>query len=394
MTEVLAKRRRPRTALANDVLIRQSAISLLAHGGIAGFTLSAVARTAELSHTATSQRFADRDDLLCDVWENVLCAHLDVIISWAETQLDKPAAPADLESPATKSLLLQSDETLAFVELLSLAVTTPKLRRAVRESFDTHVRAVSTDNLVRATQLSFLIAMMIGAMCELRTTKANLSVLAKLIEEVVGEVSEPTDDVALPNEDASYLDVIEFDSGDVKRDAILASCLDNVAQHGFENTTTRMIVQQAGVSEGLLFSMFGSKLDVFIEASMLHTRRGFQKNLDFVVEVTAKYGIGIANALLMREMMHPSRSKQRAIAVEQIRMTWHDAALRRRIDKNKKDLFDSAHFPRPALPVSTAEERATQLIELAIPTGLYLLAELFPRVANLPFVIVTQNVFK
>lgn len=49
-----------------------------------------------------------------------------------------------------------------------------------------------------------------------------------------------------------------------KRRKILDACLDEFAEHGYENASTNRIVKAAGISKGLLFHYFESKKKLFL----------------------------------------------------------------------------------------------------------------------------------
>lgn len=388
---VTTTRRRPISAFANDELIRETAVSMLARGGIAAISLAAVAREAELSHTALTIRFEDRDELLCDVWVNVAESHLERIVVWARAQIDTRMVPPP-EARSIKQILQQTNTSSAFSELLIVSMTTPKLRAAVRDSFTRQLGELLATNSVLATQITFLVATIIGIVCEQRGTKVNLTYVVDVIGAVVNDVTHPKDAVELPEVDAPHLKRHDFDTGDERRDNILRSCMANIGEHGFDDTTTKMIARDAGVSEGLLFSMYPSKVDVFFDASMIQVRLGIRKNLEFAIDLITKYGRGIANAILIREWLAPHLAGQRVALLELIRMTWHDAHLRRRIERTKQSLMESEDVPMPDKNLGL-EDKAVQFVQMAIPTGLYVLVEALPQVAELPYSIVTREVF-
>ncbi|MFW5788255.1 MAG: TetR/AcrR family transcriptional regulator [Halanaerobiales bacterium] len=49
-----------------------------------------------------------------------------------------------------------------------------------------------------------------------------------------------------------------------KKDKIIQAALREFAEHGYEQASTNEIVQEAGVSKGLLFHYFGSKKELFL----------------------------------------------------------------------------------------------------------------------------------
>lgn len=384
-------RRRPTSAIANDERIRESAIAHLADRGVTGFTLSAIARAADLSHTAMTQRFADTDDLLCDVWTSSVGNELSAVMEWAAAHVDGHE-DSDLTGVTLKRLLQQTKESCAFTELLIASMTIPKLGDVVAQTFRNHLAQITADDQLRAAQLTFLVATIVGILCEQRATRITGNFVVEIVTNITECVARSSKIVDLPQVDATHLKRYDFDTGDARRDRILESCLACVGRHGFEGTTTKMIARDAGVSEGLIFSLFPSKVDVFFEATMIQTRLGIRKNLDFVTKLIDKYGRGVANAILIREWCAPHLRGQRVALLEQTRMTWHDAQLRRRIEKSKQSLMASEDIPMPN-HTTDAEGKAVHFVQMAIPTGLYVLVEAFPPAAGLPFSAVTTEVF-
>ena len=130
-------------------------------------------------------------------------------------------------------------------------------------------------------------------------------------------------------------------------------------------TTTKAIARVAGVSEGLIFSMFDSKTDVFFEATALQSKLGYQANLDFVMSLNEKHGTGIGNAILIREWLSPRLSKFRAALLEEIRITWHNVDLWRRIQNVKQELVSDVRLAGKKASL-TPLERAVQTMADAV----------------------------
>jgi TetR/AcrR family transcriptional regulator len=49
-----------------------------------------------------------------------------------------------------------------------------------------------------------------------------------------------------------------------KKERIIAACLDEFSQHGYQNASTNRIVKKAEISKGILFHYFGSKKNLYI----------------------------------------------------------------------------------------------------------------------------------
>lgn len=387
-------RARPISAYENDSRIRDMAATILAEDGLGELSLGRVARELGVSHSVMTKRYDELDDLLCDLWVHVGLPQIDRLLEWIFDQVrwigDRDPASASAIEPA---IFRRTHEKMIMLELLALAPTRPKLRTIVREAFGERLGGTLRDDPVVAVQVVFLLALVVGVQAELRTTSANQELLATVLSQVVTAMSEPGEAVALPEVDASHMARYDFDTGDERKDRILASCLENVSRRGLTGTTTKAIARDAGVSEGLLFSMFESKTDVFFEATALQSRLGYKANLDFGMAMTERYGPGIGNAILIREWLSPVLDRYRAAVLEEIRITWHDADLWRRISNVRQELLgDSRLTGTKTSP--TPIEKAAQVVALALPIGIYVVGEVLPGAAGLPFSVVTLPVFR
>ena len=384
---------RPKRLLANDERIRSKAVELLAERGFDDFSLWLVARSLGMSHTAMTHRYEDIDDLLCDLWKTVGTTQVESMVSWANDQLSASADNFE-PSPAAKkkSIFMRSKDNYATLELLLLSSTRPRLRNVIQDSFTSQLNSLLKNDSVAAAQTVFLLAIVIGILAEQRSSKTNTQALSKAISKVVAAVSAPAQIAVIDEVDASHMHNHFLNTGDERRDRVLTSCLENVGRHGYTATTTKMIARESDVSEGAIFTMFKSKADIFFEATTLRSRLGFKANLDFIVRLNEKYGAGIGNAILLREWMSPSLSQYRATLLEETRLVWHDIDLRKRIRKNKQELLDDPSVPNWNEKRSPDED-AMNFISLALPIGFYVIAEVFPPAAGLPFSAVTQSVF-
>jgi AcrR family transcriptional regulator len=386
-------RARPSNAFENDARIREQAAFQLANDGLEGLTLGNVARNLGMSHTAMTKRYDDLDDLLCDLWMHVAVAQLDAIVGWVNSQvahINEPNNSSKID--VNKALFRKTKEKLVLLELLALSPTRSKLRVAVQNTFNERLGELIQGDQPVATQTAFLFAVVIGVHAELRTASASQEQIILVLTEVLQAMAKPAEVADLPKVDASHMRRYDFNTGDARRDRILKSCLENVGQRGLVDTTTKAIARDANVSEGLIFSMFGSKTDIFFEATSLQSELGFKANLDFVMSLNEKYGTGIANAILIREWLSPDLQDFRASLLEETRITWHDVDLWRRIYKVKQDLVSDDRVASTK-PTMSPFEQAVQTITLAVPIGIYILGEVLPTAVNLPFSVVTVPVF-
>ena len=387
-------RARPISAFENDSRIRDVAVTILAEDGLGELSLGRVARDLGVSHGVMSKRYGDLDDLLCDLWIHVGLAQIDRTLAWIFDEVERIGDPNSRSTPAVESTIFRkTKEKLVMLELLALAPTRPKLRASVREAFEERLGDTLRNDPVVAVQVVFLFAVVMGVQAELRTTAANQELLVAVLSEVIVAMAEPGDVVVLPEVDARHMGRYDFDTGDERRDRILASCLENVSRHGLIGTTTKAIARDAGVSEGLIFSMFDSKTEIFFEATAIQSQLGYQANLDFVMSLNEKYGTGIGNAIQIREWLSPKLARFRAALLEEIRVTWHDVDLWRRIQNVKQDLVGDARLAGKKASL-TPLERAVQVVTLAVPIGIYIVGEVLPGAAGLSFSVVTLPVFR
>lgn len=384
---------RPARVEKNDERIRAMAANILAEEGLAGLSFGSVARKLDLSHNAVSSRYKALDDLLRDVWVHVAVPQIGSILRWISHLLTQIGDESTIsEAVVDQGVFRKTKEKLVLLELLALAPTRPKLRTAVQETFDEQLGEKLRSDPLAAAQIVFLLALLVGVQAELRTTSANHAQLAAVLSEVVKAMARPGEVVDLPEVDASHMRRYEFKTGDERRDRILTSCLELVSQRGLVGTTTKAIAEDAGVSEGVIFSMFESKMDIFLEATVIQSELGYRANLDFVMSLNDKFGTGIGNAILIREWLSPDLSQFRASLLEEIRVTWHDVDLWRRIYKVKQDLVGDDRLAGKKNPLSPFEQ-AVQMVTLAMPIGIYMVGEALPAAHELPFSIVTLSVF-
>lgn len=392
MTEART-RLRPKSAFHNDARIREMAATNLAEEGIEGLTLGKVARDLGMSHTAMTHRYEHLDDLLCDLWEHFAVPQIDRTLAWISDEVAHFGDSDTVSKVAiNKALFRETTEKLVMLELLVLAPNRSKLREVVQRTFDGCLGESIRNEPVVATQVVFLFALVVGIQAELRTASANQLQLIAVLSEVINAMASPGEVIALPKVDASHMRRYDFNTGDVRIDRILTSCLENVGRRGLVDATMSSIARDAGVSLGLIYSVYNSKVDLFFEATAIQSELGYKANLDFVMSLNKKFGTGIANAILIREWLSPNLSQFRAALLEEVRITWHNLDLRRRIQKVRQNLVKDERVNGSRRTLSPFEQ-AVQMVTLGLPIGIYIMGEALPATANLPFSTVTIPVF-
>jgi AcrR family transcriptional regulator len=157
--------------------------------------------------------------------------------------------------------------------------------------------------------------------------------------------------------------------------------------HGFEGPTTNSIARAAGCSEGLIFARYPTKLALFLDASKRQQAISLRNYDSYQTAVRNEHGMGIADALALREVQRPEVRLQRAIYLEQVRLTWHDEELKRTLaDEFDQFVADAtAADPDWAPAHSPADLHAS----IALGLGITMLPLLAPNAWSLPHDVIT-----
>ena len=195
--------------------------------------------------------------------------------------------------------------------------------------------------------------------------------------------------VTLPRVEAEHLRVRPvLAPDDPALEALLTATLDEVGARGFDDATTAGISRAAGHSEGLLFSRYQSKLELFLDACEVQRRPGFEANEAFLSRLTASRGRGVAEAVLIREFMHPDAEGPRTLTLEQVRVAWHDTRLRDSLTRQAEEFVNSLRESPTGVPAGR-DPVAYFHLATAIGLGLVLLPRLDPEAWRLPYDVMT-----
>ena len=177
-----------------------------------------------------------------------------------------------------------------------------------------------------------------------------------------------------------------FDTGDPIQDGLLAATLEQVGRLGFDAATTLMIAKAAGHSETTIFTRYPTKLALFVDAAARQSAAAFRANEAFTTKIEQRHGRAIAEAVNVREFLHPDLARQRAVYGESIRISWHDDELRDRQEAEIAEFIDEMHAVHADWPDGTTNARAH--ISYATDLGYALLPLVAPDAWNLPFDVV------
>ena len=379
----------------NTARIVDAGIALAAEGGWSELSLNAVAQRAGLSMRAVQSRAEDREALATLLWTHAADGVLHAILQDAVTAAGLLGAPADAGAfVAALNRAAQADEgLLAATELLMMAQFIPGLGAAVGEGVGAEVAGWcragrQADSRTLAARRGFVVLLVLGLLAASRRPGSRDLDLADDLRRQLAALTATAEPQPLPDARPPFRRrVTEFGTGDPIHEALLAATLDQVGARGYEAATTRRIAEQAGVSETTIFLRHANKLSLFTEATSRQLAETYRRNAEWERALEEAYGEGIASAVTMRESMRPDIAAQRAIYLEQVRVSWHDADLLAQEAAIIDGFLEQMRAEHPEwAPAQTA---ARGHLAYATGLGIPLLPILDPRCWRLPFDVVT-----
>ena len=152
-------RRRRSHAAANDLVLRDISLQLLAESGLDGLSFSDLAQRSGLTRTPIYARYDSPEDVAVELWSDLLVDHLDHLMElnaeWYAGSGDRPSDEllAEFSAPSRQSA--------ALIEVLAVARRFPYLQDVVAESLgrrvEAYVAASGAPRAVAVTQLSILL---------------------------------------------------------------------------------------------------------------------------------------------------------------------------------------------------------------------------------------------
>lgn len=391
--------RRPVQArvLRHDALMLDSATAILAEAGWAGLSFAKVADRMGTSGQPVRSRARSRVDLAIKIWnerakgalEGTLAACLDgvaevlaggdidpLVRAWGAFGSRQPA----LDAAAELVVLSHFEEQIAEAVL-------PGLRRLILP----WVTPTADLDRSAAARSCFAISLGLGILMLARHDRAGTAGMDDALGSRAMALQAPAAPQPMPDSTALHLiDLPELAPGDPALDILLNITLALVAEHGYDGVRVAQIARAAGFTEGLVYSRYRSKLDLFQHAVQRQNEIGFQVNHEFTETLRAEHGLGMAEAVLLREFLLPSHRLPRVMALEQVRLTWHDEELMRQANAT----LDAYRAGLLADPAWAFEGEADFFLNYAISLGVALMPTLAPEVYDLPFDVVTIPLFE
>ncbi len=263
-------RRRSTKAVANDELIRSSAVNEIARVGVDHLSLRDVGHVAGLTHGSAYARYEDIDELLIDVWNTTLRERLAAI-----SRLSRNAAA----NPCTQTVgelfdyvRLADARDAAAIEVLLVSRRIPVLWEETTDFVRSHLELPkeSSDTSARAVILFGFIMTQIVVNAQFGFDEEYQSALEKLLTEALGATTSDSFAVDLAVDhrltpiSGSDRDRFSLDT-DLKSQLARATC-DVVGKSGYLRATTSRIARRANCSPGAIYKFHRSKADLIIGA--------------------------------------------------------------------------------------------------------------------------------
>lgn len=385
-------RARPASALLTDEKILSTAVSIIARNGLGAATPAALARESNLSITAIRARYNSFEEFLYWVWQ---MKSIPLVIKPIFNLVENYLTLNNSKLPELRSVLgttlKRSDLNQATIEILVTCSFNENIKNKIQKDFYELLDWPTSFNSIKATQQIMMLNVILGLIADRKSSKNKLPEVVNLAHEILISFCNPTDERAMPNVDASHLDIFQFKTGDQIKDKIFDSCVYNIRKSGYEKMTTKAIAQTAGVSEGLIFSKFKTKLEIFTESYIAQTVVGLKENYKFVEDLTVQFGEAMADAIFLRENCHPDRTLQRAVYLEQMRLSWHLPKVKKAHDLAVAQVFSEWRKAGKNISESGNEDSPENQLRIAIPRGAVITSTLLPETYKLPYICLTEN---
>lgn len=382
--------------LRNDNLMLDGALTLLAERGWAGMTLAAVARTMGKSGQPVRSRVRTRSELAALVWERRAGRHLAEALTTCIGGLRqaRSAGATDPLVSAWLAMLQRPTELDAAAELLIMSLFDPIIAEAIERGLAPEVQQwtrpsqdITPEDAARA---AYVISLALGLLVLSRHERAATEGMAEALTTRVRALQADAVAAVMPDATATHLlDYPDLAPGDPALDILLNRTLELVAEHGFDGVAVAEIARAAGFTEGLIYSRYPSKLDLFTDALRRQGEAGLQVNHAFTESLRADHGLGMAEAVLIREYQLPAHAVPRAMALEQVRLMWRYPELMQTANA-EVDAFRRTLMQDPSWGF---ESEADFFLNYAISLGVATLPSLDPEAYQLPHHVVMVPLF-
>lgn len=390
--KITEPRRRQARSVANDARILDAVVERLDSGGWEETSLVQIARQAGLTHPAVLDRYDSRTTAVIDAWHQRLAPPLLLALQRSIDLLDGVVHEDELLS-VLEPFIYPNPTTRAAAEVIAVARYQPQPADAVHQTLGvkldewlTPVRGRLTR--AQAARRAFIVSLALGCVMEARRRLPDLTLdLEPELRNFASALNARTFPVRLPSIRADHLHGPPvFNTDDPTLTALLAATLAEIGEFGFESATVQRIASRAGYTTGVIFSRYKTKLELFLDASERMLIGAGAANVEFQTRLGQLASLGVADATLTREFMHPDVKGPRTINFEQYRLAWHDDAMQQSFRALQDQFVVETMEMFPALTQDQA--RARVFLGQSRGAGVMLLADLQAGAWELPHDVV------
>ena len=392
----MARPRRARSsrAFATDRQVLDAGFAVILESGWDALSVLACARRAGLSSKAVNDRHASVSHLGVAVWQDSAGPALrDALTSVMESMLPLAGSVADIGTGnrAFTSLARPGDALIVAGELLTAAVFDGVLCGVIAADLQAWLGAwcIPGEKVksTRAAQGVYTLVAALGLLFGFRRSGAGKVSLQLQVENLALALANPAKPSKLPALEAHHMRLDPPGPIDDEHDALLAATVLEVAAHGYAEATLVRILAATNSTEGLLYSRYDSKIELFVAATKWRTEYGFMTNLNWFKALSEKVGPGLADAVMWREYLRPEHALGRGLAIEQVRTGWREPLIQKVNDEAEAGFAVTLRKANPH--VTRAALRSNLHWDIALGYGAELAPSFFPDAWKLPFDVVS-----
>lgn len=257
-------RRRSARALTNDAAIRNATIELILSMGIDAISFRDVGRSAGLTHGALYARFEDVEELLVDLWSEVLSQRA---IAMVEATAMAASHPSESTITAVLEYVRNADPAdVAAVQVLLMSrrfvILNEEVETFVHDYLETGDPEVSNDVRSRALALFSLITVKIFTNSEYGLNHDRINFLKPVLLATLSVPPDEVQPVSLVEPDDREIPLPDLDV----RSQLAYHTLSAVGKSGYTRATISRISRRANTSPGAIYKLYPSKEDLTISA--------------------------------------------------------------------------------------------------------------------------------
>lgn len=375
----------------NSRTILDASLRVIDEESWAALTPRHVSEKAGLSRTAVLSRHPDRSALGAAVWRERIAEPLlhswRALVSYVDDGKESAAELQRVMQP-----FLKPDEVMrTAAELIIIGRYDAEVSRAISETVGKEFINWTTPGTpavspTLAAQRALTIGLAHGYLIEARRNHTLDIDLSGEISKLAFALAHPTVPAELPTVNATHLDEpVKFETNDPMVESVLKSTLELVGAVGFDATTIESICQHSGFTRSVIFNRYKTKRDLFVDATNQMLSEAVGLNDEYMSRVARDHGAPTADACMLREFMRPGREPKGTVALEQLRLSWHDLDVQAAIDlalvENQRKINQEA-------PSSGDHVPAVFVTAAALGHGIVALADMNPGVWQLPYDVV------